>query len=174
MIEPTDIAGVILRRLTTNADDRGALTEVFRQEWLPEGAPPMPQANLSGSHAGVLRGMHFHRRQADYWCVLDGTAFIALYDLRPDSGTTRALAAFTVDTAEGHLGLYIPPGVAHGFCALTDMHLQYFVDAYFDGTDEFGFAWNDPQAAIPWPVSEPKVSARDSANPSLTDAMASW
>ena len=174
MLEPTDIAGVILRRLATNADDRGALTEVFRQEWLPAGAPSMLQANLSRSRAGVLRGMHFHRKQADYWCVLDGTAFIALCDLRPDSESTRAAATVTVDSAEGLVGLYIPPGVAHGFCALTDMRLQYFVDAYFDGTDEFGFAWNDPEAAIPWPVSEPMLSARDSGNPSLTDAMASW
>ncbi|MDH4113619.1 MAG: dTDP-4-dehydrorhamnose 3,5-epimerase family protein, partial [Actinomycetota bacterium] len=62
--------------LETRDDPRGAFTEVFRQEWFPD-APAMVQSNLSRSRAGVLRGLHFHRQQADYWCLLEGTAFVA-------------------------------------------------------------------------------------------------
>ena len=41
-------------------------------------------------------------------------------------------------------GVYIPPGVAHGFAALTDILLTYLVDNYYDDSDELGLAWDDP------------------------------
>ena len=63
--------------------------------------------------------------------------------------------------------LYVPPGVAHGFYAVTDVALQYLVDAPFTGDDEFGFAWNDPDAAIPWPTTEPVLSDRDASSGSM-------
>ena len=70
----------------------------------------MVQSNLSVSRAGVLRGLHFHRAQADYWCVLDGSAFVALYDLR-DGSPTRGRAWWdTFDAGAGLCGLYVPPG----------------------------------------------------------------
>ena len=131
----------------------------------------MVQSNISFSRVGVLRGMHFHRRQADYWCVLDGTAFGALVDLRAGSPTERSAWWRTFDASEGLRGLYVPPGVAHGFYAVTDISLQYLVDEAFSGDDEFGFAWNDADAAIPWPGADPVVSERDASSPSLADVV---
>jgi dTDP-4-dehydrorhamnose 3,5-epimerase len=60
-------------------------------------------------------------------------------------------------------GLYVPPGVAQGFYAVTDLVLQYLVDAAFTGEDEFGIAWNDPRIAIAWPLGDllPILSGRD-------------
>jgi dTDP-4-dehydrorhamnose 3,5-epimerase len=131
----------------------------------------MVQANLSVSQEHVVRGMHFHRRQADYWSVVEGEAFVALFDLRRGSPTEGTGWWDRITSSDGYRGLYVPPGVAHGFCAMTEMRLHYLVDAYFDGgADEFGFAWDDPDAAIPWPETSPVLSARDRANPSLIDA----
>ena len=144
----TLLHGVHLVDLTTRGDERGSFTETFRQEWFP-GAPPIVQSNLSISRAGVLRGLHVHRRQADYWCWLDGTAFVALYDLREGSPTHRQAWTRVFDANESLVGLYIPNGVAHGFTALTDARLQYMVDGYFTGEDEQGFAWNDPRRRSP-------------------------
>ena len=42
-----------------------------------------------------------------------------------------------------------------------------WVPNYYDGQDEFGIAWNDPDLAIDWGISEPIISARDSNNPFL-------
>jgi dTDP-4-dehydrorhamnose 3,5-epimerase len=156
--------------LTRRLDDRGVFTEVFRQEWFP-GARAMVQSNLSRSREGVLRGLHFHRRQADYWCVLEGAAFVALVDLRSGSPTERSAWWRTFDASERLRGLYVPPGVAHGFYALSDVALQYLVDEPFSGDDEFGFAWNDEDAAIPWPSSAPVTSERDASNPPLADVV---
>ena len=75
-------------------------------------------------------------------------------------------------TAEEPLGLFIPVGVAHGFLALTDASLAYLVDNYYDGTDEHGVAWNDPEIALPWGVDTPILSERDADNPLLEDVPA--
>jgi dTDP-4-dehydrorhamnose 3,5-epimerase len=164
------ISGLVVRQLELHPDGRGSFIETFRKDWLPAGSPEMVQSNLSRSRAGVLRGMHFHRKQSDWWVLIDGSAFVALVDLRdprdPGSATTLSL-----DASEGLTGLYIPPGVAHGFFAVTDMALQYMVDAPFDGTDEFGFAWDDPAAAIAWPDPNPVLSVRDRSNPPLEQAI---
>ena len=115
------------------------------------------QANHSHSSAGVLRGLHFHARQADAWYVIGGRARVGLADLR---GETPRPA--TVDlSADDPAVLYIPPGVAHGFAALTDLDLVYFVTHYYDDTDEHGVAWDDPAVAVPWGVENPILSDRD-------------
>jgi dTDP-4-dehydrorhamnose 3,5-epimerase len=75
----------------------------------------------------------------------------------------------TTDAGERRVGLYIPPGVAHGFYAETDLTLLYLVDAEFTGEDEFGLAWDDPDVAIAWPSPDPILSDRDRSNPSLRE-----
>jgi dTDP-4-dehydrorhamnose 3,5-epimerase len=170
-IEGTRIEGVLLRELELHEDPRGAFQEIHRAEWFPN-APAMVQANLSLSRAGVLRGLHFHRRQADYWCVLSGTAFIALFDLRAGSPTEGRKSELAIDAGNGRCGLYIPPGVAHGFYAVTDMELLYLVDAYFTGEDELGVAWDDPAVGIAWPSQAPVLSDRDRRNPALDSVRA--
>jgi dTDP-4-dehydrorhamnose 3,5-epimerase len=166
-----DLPGVGLRELKTFADDRGAFTETFRQGWLAGEDPPVLQSNFSRSGAGVVRGMHFHRTQIDWWVFLEGTAFVALYDLRPGSPTRGTVATGTFEVRETLTALKIPAGVAHGFCAVSAVALQYMVTEYHDGTDEHGFAWDDPDAAIPWPVAQPIVSERDRKNPSLAEVL---
>lgn len=165
--EDVGVAGVRLLRLVPHADERGSLIETFRRAWLPGGGD-MVQANLSISRPGVLRGLHFHRRQADYWCVLSGSAFVALFDLRTGSPTRGHRAELRAEAAEEErIGLYIPPGVAHGFYAETEVLLQYLVDSYYSGQDEFGLAWDDPDAGIGWPSPSPTLSERDRSNPRL-------
>jgi dTDP-4-dehydrorhamnose 3,5-epimerase len=191
------IRGVRWGSIARHADERGGFRELWRAGWFagPAGiggstaiearagkggstgaAPPelrFMQANLSTSAPGVLRGLHLHRRQLDYWVVADGRAWVALVDARPllhGSGErpiveTRELAADSTVT--------IPAGVAHGFLALEALQLVYLVTAEYDATDELGFAWDDPLASVPWPDvpgqadGHPILSGRDRSNPSL-------
>ena len=164
------IEGVRLLPLTQHSDNRGSVTEVYRRQWVPDGRE-MLQANLSLSGANVLRGLHFHRRQADYWCVFAGTAFVGLYDLRKGSPTEGTSAQIRMAAEDQRNGLYIPRGVAHGFYAETDIQLQYLVDEYFTGGDEFGIAWDDPGVGIERPGKDPILSERDKGNPSLEDVL---
>lgn len=163
------IDGVKVIDLEIRADVRGSFVEFFRQSWLPTDHGAL-QGNVSRSTSGVLRGMHFHRSQWDYWFVVSGTALVALADLRSGSPTERVTMTMRL-AADEPRGLFIPPGVAHGFFAESDTVLGYLLDRYFDGSDEFGFMWNDPSLGIDWPTTDPILSDRDRANPSLAEAL---
>ena len=169
------IPDVWRRHSITHADERGSFTELWRANWLhsvtsTDDRQEMSQANVSRSDAGVLRGLHFHLRQADYWVQLEGRAFVALVDLREILNGVEALSVETFDMDTGD-ALFIPEGVAHGFFAYEPMTLVYLVTNEYDGTDELGFAWNDEQAAVQWPVRSPTLSGRDSSNPPLRDVI---
>ena len=68
-----------------------------------------------------------------------------------------------------HIGVLVeePSRESEGGRA-TDVVLQYLVDEVFDGSDEFGVAWDDPGIGVAWPSRNPTVSARDASNPPLT------
>jgi len=167
--EPVGLDGVFLVPLEPHPDARGVFVELFRESMI-EGASSMVQLNLSQSRAGVLRGLHFHREQSDFWVLLSGRQFVGLYDLRPDSPTTGTKLELRMGPEEEMRGLYVPPGVAHGFYAETDVELLYLVDRYFTGEDEHGIAWNDPDVRIAWPTTDPILSDRDRSNPPLPEA----
>ena len=79
-----------------------------------------------------------------------------LHDLREGSPTDAATLSIDLgrraDGTHSHQGIFIPPGVAHGFAALTDMTITYLVDGYYNPTDERGVAWNDPAVEADWGV----------------------
>lgn len=154
-------------KLTVHGDDRGRFVETFRQEWF-EGLPQMIQGNRSDSVRGVLRGLHYHHNQADYWYVPRGNIFVAMHDMRKSSPTRGATLTLEIGD-DNQTGVYIPPGVAHGFQALTDATLNYLVDNYYDASDENGLAYDDPDAAVGWPIPDPILSGRDQENPRLTE-----
>ena len=162
-----EIAGVHIVTPTVHGDERGLFIETYRRAWIP-GAREMIQSNRSNKQAGALVGLHYHLHQADYWYVPTGTARVVLHDLRAGGPTDGATMCFDI-SGENHLGVYIPPGVAHGFAALSDLVLTYLVDGYYNPADELGVAWDDPQIAADWGVGEPIVSERDRTNPLRVD-----
>jgi dTDP-4-dehydrorhamnose 3,5-epimerase len=161
------IDGVVVVEPTVHGDERGIFVETWRREWVPEGRE-MLQSNRADRRSGTVVGLHFHLRQADFWYVPSGRARVVLHDLRAGSPTTGA--TLHLDIGEpGHTGVHIPPGVAHGFAALTDVTVTYLVDGYYDPADELGVAWDDPAVAADWGVTAPVLSARDRANPRAVD-----
>lgn len=188
---PSAFHAVQFGRIARHGDARGS----FRELWRAEAFADLPtsvgrlepatgadvsrlafvQANLSTSAPGVLRGLHLHQRQLDHWVVASGRAFVALVDVRPllDRSAPRAIVETRVLDADETVT--IPAGVAHGFLALEPLELVYFVTNSYDGSDELGFAWDDPEVAVPWPVLEgipggrPITSDRDAENPTLAD-----
>jgi len=169
------LPGVRYGTTERHADERGSFRELWRADAFPD--QTFVQANLSSSAAGVLRGLHLHRRQDDLWMVASGRAFVALVDVRPaleDSG--RSAVVETRVLAAGDWVL-IPTGVAHGFLAVEPLELIYLVTNEYDGSDELGFAWDDPAVAVAWPTlsatpgGRPILSGRDGANPPLADLL---
>ena len=171
MPEMTDsniIEGVQIVDLTARPDPRGKFVETFRKEWFPQRDFGDIQMNASYSEKGVIRGLHYHHKQIDYWYLVNGRVRVGLCDLRPSSSTHKATQTIDLD-AEDPKGIYIPIGVAHGFLTLTDIVLTYLVDNYYDGTDENAVAWHDPDIGIDWGGDGNIVSERDSTSPLLKD-----
>lgn len=155
-----EIPGVVLFTPQVHEDERGSFMEILREE---DAGVSFVQANHSISRAGVLRGLHYHRHQSDAWYVLSGTARVGLADLRTDDGRS-----ITVDlSGDEPQVLYLPPGVAHGFYAVTDLDLIYLVTHHYDNTDEFSVRWDDPALAVPWDAEDPILSERDRTAPDL-------
>jgi dTDP-4-dehydrorhamnose 3,5-epimerase len=160
------IERVVLRELTPHGDARGYFVETYRKEWFPDGFEPV-QGNRADRGGGSVTGLHFHLHQADWWYFSRGRARFVLHDLRAESPTKGQTMVRDIDG--DHVGIYVPPGVAHGFAAITDVTLTYLVDRYYDVADENGVAWDDPDLAIDWGVTDPIVTQRDSTNPRLAD-----
>ncbi|MFN8445284.1 MAG: dTDP-4-dehydrorhamnose 3,5-epimerase [Caldilineaceae bacterium] len=164
IIESSQIQGVKFVQLRAFSDERGRFMETFRKEWFPERSWQIFQTNRSDSKAGVLRGLHYHFKQVDYWYVPNGRIRVGLADLRQSSPTVGKSEVVEIGD-DNQMGIFIPVGVAHGFVALTAATLTYLVDNYYDGGDELGVAWNDPDLAVPWGINDPILSARDVQNP---------
>jgi dTDP-4-dehydrorhamnose 3,5-epimerase len=163
------LTGVWVHEHRTFADERGFFREAFRLRDL-EDAVGLPvqfvQMNHSRSVRGALRGLH-----AENWeklvYVANGEVFVALADIRPASPTFGQIEGFTIG-GDRSLALFIPRGVAHGYCVLSEVaDYVYQATAYYDGTDQRAVAWDDPDLAVPWPIHNPILSQRDRHNPTL-------
>jgi dTDP-4-dehydrorhamnose 3,5-epimerase len=162
-LTPAPIDDVVLVEPEVHGDDRGRFVETYRRSWFPLGRE-MIQANRSEKRQGAVVGLHYHLHQADYWYVLRGRARVVLHDLRVGSATEGVTWSVDLDGAEDR-GLFIPPGVAHGFAALSDVLLWYLVDGYYNPADELGVAYDDPAIGADWGLRDPVLSARDQNNP---------
>jgi dTDP-4-dehydrorhamnose 3,5-epimerase len=161
------IGGVWLVEPDVHGDERGRFVETYRRSWFPLGRE-MLQGNRADRAAGAVVGLHYHLHQADYWQVVRGRARVVLHDLREGSATDGATLVTDLDE-QSCRGVFIPPGVAHGFASLTDLTLTYLVDGYYNPEDELGVAWDDPDVEADWGVTDPVLSARDRANPRRRD-----
>lgn len=161
------IDGVILRELEVHGDHRGRVFEGWRDSWTPF---TVKQLTEGRAQAGVLKGLHMHYIQWDWWRVVTGRMLIGLYDARPGSPTHGVSTSFEMNT-ETPSALAIPPGVAHGYYALEDLEMIYLLSEVYNPDDEHGVRWDT--VGIDWPFvatgTEPLISERDIGLPSAQE-----
>ena len=172
-IETTKIPGVLLLKPRVFVDARGFFMEIWTKASYAQAGLPYSflQDNISRSMRGCLRGLHFQRRypQGKLLQAIRGRIWDVAVDLRHESPTFGQWHAEELSD-ENHCQLYIPPGLAHGFCVLSDQaDVLYKCTQYYKPGDEGAIRWNDPDLAINWPVTEPMLSAKDAAAPFLTE-----
>lgn len=167
VLESTVISEVMIVVPQVFEDERGRFVETYRRSWFPLGRE-MVQANRSDRRAGTVAGLHYHFHQSDYWYVARGRARVVLHDLRIGSPTEGATEVLEIGEHDDR-GVFIPPGVGHGFAAVTDLTLTYLVDAYYNPADELGVAWDDPELAVDWGIADPVLSRRDLGNPRCSE-----
>ncbi len=173
---PTPIADVWQVQATPQADERGSFARLYCAEAFDAVMPGLcfVQVNLSVTHRrGTLRGLHLQRAPSQEWKLvrcLRGRVFDIAADLRRGSSTYGRWFALELNEEQPH-ALLIPPGVAHGFQALSDdAQLLYQHSAVHAPALEDGVRHDDPLLAIRWPLPVSLVSPRDRKLPWLEAA----
>jgi dTDP-4-dehydrorhamnose 3,5-epimerase len=170
------IPDVILVEPRSFGDERGYFMESYRESAFVEGgiAGRFVQDNRSFSQRGVLRGLHFQRApfgQGKLVSVLQGEIFDVAVDLHPGSPTFGEWAGERI-SAENRLMLYVPEGFAHGFQVLSESALvHYKTTSEYAPAADAGIRWDDPDLAIPWPLTSPLLSSKDEALPRLSEVL---
>lgn len=169
-LRPHAIDGVWLSPLKSHPDSRGNFTELFRPEW-QDGFHAL-QWNVVRSVGHVMRGMHVHVRHADYVVVLEGSAMIGLRDLRKGGATENVADVVHVKGGTDMTGIWIPPGVLHGFYFADPATHIYQMTEYWAPHEEMGCAWTDPALGLDWDVPpDPRLSDRDQTLGSLDELL---
>ena len=172
----TDLAGVLVIEPRVFGDDRGFFFESFneREYEAAVGGAGFVQDNHSRSARNVLRGLHYQvepHAQGKLVRCGTGAVFDVAVDIRrssPDFGRWTGLEL----SADNKLQLWIPPGFAHGFVALTDgAELLYKTTGYYSAESDRSIRWDDPDIGVDWPLTgSPILSAKDRTAPALAAA----
>jgi len=153
-------------------DARGRFVKVFHQdEFKKHGLETrFPEEYYSRSKRDVIRGMHCQAPPSDHvklvYCV-HGEVQDVVLDLRKGSPTYGLAEAFTLSAERGNC-MYIPKGLAHGFCVTSDSAiLVYKVSTVYDAQNDTGVLWSS--FGFNWATSHPVISDRDASFKSLAE-----
>jgi dTDP-4-dehydrorhamnose 3,5-epimerase len=164
-ITETALPGVLLIQPRVFGDPRGFFMETYRQNVLLDAGirDTFVQDNHSRSSQGVLRGLHYQLRhaQAKLCRVPQGEVLDIAVDIRVGSPHFGKWVGVVL-SGENHTQIYIPKGFAHGFVVRSETaDFLYKCSDYYDGPDDRGVLWNDPDLAIDWDTPSPLVSEKD-------------
>ncbi|MDO8671482.1 MAG: dTDP-4-dehydrorhamnose 3,5-epimerase family protein [Dehalococcoidia bacterium] len=145
------IHGVVIKQLKVNADERGYLMEILRED--DEIFERFGQVYVALNYPGVVRAWHYHKLQNDFFIVVKGMVKVALYDAREDSPTHRAIQEVFMGERNNVL-LRIPVGVLHGYktTGSEPSLLLNFPTKTYDSThpDEYRLPWNTVEIPYDW------------------------
>ncbi len=170
---PTELPGVIVVEPDVHRDDRGFFLEVFHSGKYAAGGidAAFVQDNHSRSSRGILRGLHIQCRQPQGKLVraIAGEIFDVAVDSRRGSPTFGRWFGIVL-SGDNFKQLYVPPGLLHGFCVLSDLaDVSYKCTSLYAREDEISVRWDDPAIGIEWPLRDPNLSAKDRDAPLLAD-----
>jgi len=162
----TPLPGLLVLEPKTFGDHRGYFFEGFNEKRYQEVGINCHflQDNMSRSHAGVLRGLHFQttKMQDKLVTVTHGVVFDVAVDIRLGSPTFGQWFGLILSD-ENHKQLFVPKGFAHGFYVLSPVaDFHYKCSDYYAPEYEAGIIWNDPELDIKWPLDkDPVMSSKD-------------
>lgn len=171
----TEIADLLVLEPKVFGDSRGFFFESYNQRVLAESIgirDIFVQDNHSRSARNVLRGLHYQIKQAQGKLVrvVAGVVFDVAVDIRRSSPTFGRWVGVEL-SAENKRVAWVPRGFAHGFAVTSEYaEVVYKATDYWAPEHERSIAWDDPDLAIPWPVKQPQLSAKDSNGVRFRDA----
>lgn len=157
-------------------DDRGQFSIPFEISVFQKhaGEYNIIQENFSVSSRNVIRGLHYQieNAQGKLISVDYGAIFDVAVDIRKSSPTFGE--CFSIVLSAETSSVWIPPGYAHGFCAITpNTKMVYKCTNKYSPEHERSILYCDPDLNIAWPKlgeEAPILSEKDLAAPRLRDA----
>ncbi len=141
IVTPTAIPDVLIIEPKVFGDDRGWFFESFNDKDFSTALGQkvtFVQDNHSLSKKGILRGLHYQieQTQGKLVRVCRGSVFDVAVDLRQSSNNYGQWVGMQL-SAENKKQLWIPPGFAHGFLALSDeVEFLYKTTDYWHAASE--------------------------------------
>tara|TARA_B100001057_G_scaffold196385_1_gene197073 strand:+ start:3058 stop:3576 length:519 start_codon:yes stop_codon:yes gene_type:complete len=168
MIKKTKFKDLVIISNTSFKDKRGYFKELLKEKKLKK---KFPFLVMSFSKKNVIRGLHLQKRnsQGKFISVIKGKIFDVVVDLRKNSKTYGKYLS-TILSEKNSKSIFVPPGFAHGFCALSkENYVVYSCTKYRDEKSEIGIKFNDKDLKIIWPIKRPIISDKDKNNISLKE-----
>lgn len=172
-VEETTLPGVLVLSPTVYRDARGYFVTTYQQALFEDVGitQPFVQHNQSRSARNTIRGLHYQypHDQGKLVRIVDGAVYDVVVDIRQGSPTYGRSIGVEL-SAENHRLLWVPPGLAHGFCTLSDCAVMVYECTDFYAPDcEHTVLWNDPELNIDWPADNPILSDKDRRGVPLRD-----
>lgn len=173
----TKFADVLLIEPRIFKDSRGLFYESWNKHTFEKSGLNLEfvQDNISYSVRNTIRGLHYqiHKPQGKLVRVISGEAFDVVVDLRKASITFGQWYGIVLSGKNNQM-LWIPPGFAHGFMAITEqVYCQYKCTGYYNPEFERCILWSDSDLDIKWPLEEfvePIISHKDKKGIKLSEA----
>lgn len=171
-VTPLKLEGSCLVKFGKRYDTRGWFNKIFNSEIFTQSEIgfEIKEVYASSSSYGVIRGMHYQAPPYDHAklvSVLSGKLFDVIVDLRLSSETYGKCQSIQLDAKSG-VTLFIPAGIAHGFCAMEDNTItQYCVSSVYDTESDGGILWSSID--VDWPIAHPIISERDAKLPHFSN-----
>ena len=168
MIKKSKFKDLVIISNTSFKDKRGYFKELLKEKKLKKRFPFLV---MSFSRKNVIRGLHLQKKnsQGKFISVIKGKIFDVVVDLRKNSKTYGKYLS-TILSEKNSKSIFIPPGFAHGFCALSkENYVVYSCTKYRDKKSEIGINFNDKELKIKWPIKKPIISNKDKNNLSLKE-----
>jgi len=171
-ISALGMPGCYLIKRNVFTDHRGQFSKIVSSEVLHGNGLEFTSIEqfYNVSRRGVIRGMHFQTPPMDHTklvACIQGEVLDVLLDLRVGSPTYKTCICLHLSESSGEV-VYIPSGIAHGFCSLSDDTIVcYNTSSSYSRDHDSGILWSS--IGIEWPRIEPIVSERDESHPILSD-----
>jgi dTDP-4-dehydrorhamnose 3,5-epimerase len=177
--EPTRLPEVVLIKPRVFGDPRGFFFETWQQRTFATGGidAQFVQDNHSHSTRNTLRGLHFQiqQPQGKLVRVSHGEVFDVAVDIRRSSPRFGQWAGVNLSASNHHM-LWVPPGFAHGYLALSEeVDFLYKCTDFYAPQHERAIRWDDPDLSVRWPLpagTAPILSAKDAIAPLFSNAEA--
>lgn len=124
-------------KLKNNKDKRGFFIEIFKLSQI-NFKSKMTQISHSLIRKNIIKGWHFHKKQAQWNYLLKGKIKVFLIDNRKNSKTYNKIKSFSINANHEKVIYFFPPNIGHAYITYSkENHMIYGTSGYYNKNEEY-------------------------------------